>query len=448
MSGKTMRSIGVVALVAIVLMLVCSLPCQIAYAQEGNLLDDLTSVDKTTQGKVYLTNETVSGNFVAEVDFCIASFNPFGTFYFGLTFYQNTDTDGHTYGYSANIQAKSDTSPTNLASFYYDNDSAKFLPMQTTNGTMGKVGQRETLRIAVNNGIVSTYLIVNGEVDIRNTYDLSSLMMRDDLLDGKTYLDSGKIGILVDEGITVNIYDIAVYEYDGFFANEVDKRIESLPENIAYADKAFVASVRGAYDALTDVQKSEVKGYEKLVNAENAIVKIGNDMVDGLIAKINALPSIEDVATLGEQLDQVKQNYSDMDKELKVRVTNYSSVAGQETRYATLKEIKRQADERIKKVVDAIDALPQLNVLVKNDEEAVRKAKALYDELIDEEKAQVGNIERLNSALSAIEDMEIPQESDSAKIAFIVLLSLAVATCIACIVLYALGKKGKKSNED
>lgn len=476
MRGKTMRGIGFLALVAFMLVPLCLLPYQTAYAQEGSLLDSLslTHVAETPEGNIYsdegqitisgtdgkrdnldwrgshyLTDKTVSGNFVAEVDFCITSYNSFGASYFGLTFYQNTDDYGYGYGYVATVQGIEGNYPTNLASYYYDAQNeaqksmVKFSMKQPIDG-LGQPGDRAILRIAVNNGVVSTYIIVNGEMSIRNTYELSSEDFG--VKDGKT-LDSGKLGIMVGKKITVNIYDIAVYEYDGFFANEVDKRINDLPENITYADKAVVESARKAYDALSDEQKKSVQSLQKLENAENEVAQIGTDMVDGLIAKIDALKTIEDVSILGEQLAIVKQNYSDMDKDLKVRVTNYSSVAGQEQRYSNLKEIKRQTDERIKKVVDAIDALPQLNVLCNDDEETVREAKALYDALSEEEKAQVSNIECLNSALSMFDETSAPS-NDSAKIAFIVLLSLAVTTCIACIVLFALGKKGKKANED
>lgn len=65
-----------------------------------------------------------------------------------------------------------------------------------------------------------------------------------------------------------------VEEENKRLALEVDTLINDIPENVTFAYKITLENVRNAYDKLTLVQKSLVKNYQKLENAEVKMVAI------------------------------------------------------------------------------------------------------------------------------------------------------------------------------
>ena len=108
------------------------------------------------------------------------------------------------------------------------------------------------------------------------------------------------------------------------------------------ACKKKIDAARSAYDALTDAQKALVDNYETLTAAEAryaALKKAAADQkkADAVIAKINAIGTVEYTDACKAKIDEARTAYDALTKAQKRLVTNYKTLTDAEARYEELK---------------------------------------------------------------------------------------------------------------
>lgn len=188
-------------------------------------------------------------------------------------------------------------------------------------------------------------------------------------------------------------------------AQNVENLIDALPvaENVGTTDKTSVEAARAAYNALTSTQQGEVSdaAKAKLEAAEVALVK---KLIDELPAASGVTANDETAITAA------RTAYNNLTDEQKTQIGD------------TLKA-KLEADE----VALAIVKLPAANAVTTDNKAAIEAARKDYDELSDEQKAQVGDTlkKKLEAAevaltkklIEAIPDPSEVTTSDADKVA-------------------------------
>jgi hypothetical protein len=176
----------------------------------------------------------------------------------------------------------------------------------------------------------------------------------------------------------------------------VEVLINQLPENdrLTYGDIPQVQSLRAAYNRLTAVQRESVSGavYEKLTAAEATLLGQGNTIVEGIINRIDALPStvtMEDKA----EIRSIRQAYDNLPEMYRELITNLTALIAAE-------EVIAELD--IKDVEQLIERLPSADELTLANEAAVQAARSAYDALNAEQQASVSNYNVLLAAEEAI----------------------------------------------
>ena len=174
---------------------------------------------------------------------------------------------------------------------------------------------------------------------------------------------------------------------------EVEDLIDAIGTVTLESEPAITAA-RAAYDALTAGQKDKVDNYAKLTAAEEALaaLKADAEKVADAIAKIDA---IGEVTTESEAaIAEARAAYDALTDEQKAQVTNYDALTAAEEALAALK-----ADAE--KVADAIAKIDTIGEVTADSEPAITAARAAYDALTDEQKAQVTNYDKLTAAEEA-----------------------------------------------
>ncbi|ACV62814.1 hypothetical protein Dtox_1979 [Desulfofarcimen acetoxidans DSM 771] len=176
----------------------------------------------------------------------------------------------------------------------------------------------------------------------------------------------------------------------------VEVLINQLPENdrLTYGDIPQVQSLRAAYNRLTAVQRESVSGavYEKLTAAEATLLGQGNTIVEGIINRIDALPStvtMEDKA----EIRSIRQAYDNLPEMYRELITNLTALIAAE-------EVIAELD--IKDVEQLIERLPSADELTLANEADVQAARSAYDALIAGQQASVSNYNVLLAAEDAI----------------------------------------------
>ncbi len=181
-------------------------------------------------------------------------------------------------------------------------------------------------------------------------------------------------------------------------------------------DEADVVAARNAYKGLTDAQKGYVTNLAKLQAAEAKIaeLKLAQEQQDAadlaaakaVVDKINAL----NVKSLDDEADVVaaRAAFNALTDNQKGLVTNLSKLEDAEDDIVRLKAeaaAKIEADKAAAKTIsDMIDSLPATIVLT--DESAVNMIRSAYNNLTDDQKGYVTNLEKLEAAEAKIAELK------------------------------------------
>ena len=184
-------------------------------------------------------------------------------------------------------------------------------------------------------------------------------------------------------------------------ADYVAGLIDDLPaavkyENYSAAEDAVFAA-RAAYGILSKTEQAKVSNLAKLEKLEQAIA--GFHSVDTLKAQISDLPEADKLSVADSQAVAAAEK---MFVALTTEQKDCLTIAEVEKAEAVFAEMKRILEAPIKDAEAKIDAIGEAT-LEKAD--AVDTAKAAYDALSDEQKAQVSNVDKLLAAVKKLAEL-------------------------------------------
>ena len=178
-------------------------------------------------------------------------------------------------------------------------------------------------------------------------------------------------------------------------AKAVDDLIDAIGDVVLTDDcKAAIDAARKAYDALTDVQKELVSKLDTLTAAEAAYEALANQAaakaVDDLIDAIGDVTLTDGCKAA---IDAARKAYDALTDVQKALVEKLDTLTAAEAAYKKLAADKAAVDDVIAKI-DAIGKVKITNTV----KAAIDAARAAYDALPDELKAQVTNYDTLTAA--------------------------------------------------
>ena len=192
--------------------------------------------------------------------------------------------------------------------------------------------------------------------------------------------------------------------------NEVINAINNLPsaENLKLSDKESVNNVIALYNNLSATEKELVTNTSKLEALELKILeleKIENDKANAqvIIDQINSLPNVSEVTIEDKtKVDEARGAYNNLAEDVKQYVTNITKLENLEKRVVELINAKSNATT----VINLIIALPNVNDVDVDDKEKVEAARTAYDNLSDDAKLFVNNLNKLEELEEKIEILE------------------------------------------
>ena len=168
-------------------------------------------------------------------------------------------------------------------------------------------------------------------------------------------------------------------------AKPVDDMIDAIGEVTLESEDA-IAAARAAYEALTEAQQAEVKSYDKLTAAEARLADLkAAKAVDDMIDAIGEVTLESEGA-----IDAARAAYEALTEAQQAEVKSYEKLTAAEARLAVLKPAKP-----VEKLIDAIGEVTL------DSESAIQAARAAYDALTEEQKAEVKNYDKLTAAEAA-----------------------------------------------
>ncbi len=181
-----------------------------------------------------------------------------------------------------------------------------------------------------------------------------------------------------------------------------------------------ITAARAAYDALTDAQKALVTNYDTLTAAEARLaeLKAEQQQTDQQAAQavIDAIAAIGEVTLEKEDaITAARTAYDALTDAQKALVTNLDTLTAAEARLAELKEEQEQQEAQ-QKIDDAnakIAAIPDEITL--ESEEAILAARAAYDALTEEQKAQVTDYDKLLAAEAKLAELKFAEAKTTVK---------------------------------
>ena len=205
-------------------------------------------------------------------------------------------------------------------------------------------------------------------------------------------------------------------------AKKVTDAINALPasDKVATTDKAAIEAARKAYDALTAEQKAKVTPdtLKNLEAAEKALATAekkeaaDTDTAKKVTDAINKLPASDKVATTDKAtIEAARKAYDALTAEQKAKVTpdTLKKLEAAEKALATAEKKETDDTDAAKKVNDAIGKLPASDKVATTDKAAIEAARKAYDDLTDDQKAQIApeTLKKLANAESALAVVEV-----------------------------------------
>ena len=197
-------------------------------------------------------------------------------------------------------------------------------------------------------------------------------------------------------------------------AAAVTDTINALPEDVSVDDKDQIEAARAAYDALTDDQKALVSEdtLKKLTDAEEKLAE-SQSLFEDLSAAMAVVFKISELPT--------DVTYKDRDVIENTRAA-YDALTDDQKALISDEVLKKLTDaedalaetEKASIVTEAINDLPAADDITLDDKADVEAARAAYDALTDEQKAQVEEetLKKLTDAEAVIADLVAAKGAD------------------------------------
>lgn len=201
-------------------------------------------------------------------------------------------------------------------------------------------------------------------------------------------------------------------EQDKALAAEIVEMINNIPsiENLTIDDKTMLQNIRYKYGTLSDDAKAYVTNLEVLEKAEAQMellkyiesLKTDAKYVDELIA---SLPSLEEVTLEAKaRISNARTWYNRLSDDAKVYVTNLEKLKALEQKIVELEQIELYK-EKATVVINLINALPGVNELTLDDQDAVVNARNKYNALSATVKSYVTNLDVLEAVEAKLQDL-------------------------------------------
>ena len=207
---------------------------------------------------------------------------------------------------------------------------------------------------------------------------------------------------------------IAQLEADQKSANSVIAKINSLNSNITLNDKNTVIETRNEYNKLNSSAKKLVTNLDILENAEAKIAEL-EAILEAELNQANARKVMTQIGELNKTITlndsnlikNTRQAYEELNKESKLLVTNLDILENAEAKIAELEAILEaelnQANAR--KVMTQIGELNKTITL--NDSNLIKNTRQAYEELNNDSKLLVTNLDILESAENALYEIRL-----------------------------------------
>ena len=214
-------------------------------------------------------------------------------------------------------------------------------------------------------------------------------------------------------------------------ANAVIEKIDAIGK-VEYTDasKGKIDEANTAYDALTDEQKALVTNLDVLTTAQQtydnlkaAAEKLAADKTkaDAVIAKINAIGTVEYTDACKGKIDEASTAYNALSADQKALVTNLDVLT---TAKQTYDNLKAAADKLAADKAAANAVIAKINAIGKVEytyacKDKIDDANNAYNDLTADQKALVSNLDVLTTAKQTYDNLKAAAEKLAAdKAAF------------------------------
>lgn len=163
---------------------------------------------------------------------------------------------------------------------------------------------------------------------------------------------------------------------------EMEERIAAASGEVKLEDEETLKKIRSDFDAMTKIRQAMVVNYYSLVAQEMDLEKLKKDtaIAEAISERITALGEITFESE--ETLTALRKDYTALTTAQKNLVRNYELLAQAENKLADLKYNRSQAESAVEK----INAIGEVTL---NSREAIAKARAAYDALLEDQKQYV-----------------------------------------------------------
>lgn len=217
------------------------------------------------------------------------------------------------------------------------------------------------------------------------------------------YFDTKEVTSAVMSDVTLNAYNAISALKDA--------------EDITLDDETAVANARVLYSYIDEEDTEQlalVTNYERLVAAEAKIKDLKPFVVDATTEKVfNMIESLKDPSELvwtdRYEVEEIRAFYNLItDPDQLAYITNIDKLLAAEAKIEELRLIQT-LPANVLNVYNAISALKDAENITLDDETAIVAARAAYDALTDEEKAQLSSyVDRLTNAEAALATLKTP----------------------------------------
>lgn len=164
-------------------------------------------------------------------------------------------------------------------------------------------------------------------------------------------------------------------------AKELSDKISKLNREISLSDKAYIESVRKEYTDVEEEVKQRVTNIAILENAEASlqVLLYEKELADNVIAKINAL-EIEITLDHASIVEEIRNAYENLPVRSKALVSNLEVLEEAEAKVSNLREYAK-AEKAAQSYLEELNKLPQASEIELSDKEAVVLVRSQYEQL-------------------------------------------------------------------
>ena len=269
-----------------------------------------------------------------------------------------------------------------LFSMTYDRDTNKIDIKQELSYGLGITSQTES--IPQDMTIIGDYMYIlfgaKGGLRKINRYDISdnTLIMGDfqrtsQVPSSFVIGDDGDIYYISTSSPHIYVFNVEVTEEELAAAQAVQDIIDALPENVTISDRDQIFAAREAWDEMDPANQPFVNNYDKLVNAEVALLDVRVDSLGEI--------TLEDEA----ELVSIRKTYTSLERAQRGKI-DLMKISEAESQMSILR------GERTTNMIDSIGEVS----LAK--EQLIRDTRASYMALTRYERTLVKNVDVLNAA--------------------------------------------------